>query len=69
MANRMCHPSLDDLNYVLNRWQHSWNQALEAAVRAHNGERCRPDTPTQSLRAATESHLFGFPLAPVPPVD
>jgi hypothetical protein len=69
MKNRMCYPSLEDLNYLLNRWKHSWAQVMDAAVRAQNGQVRRPDTPSHSVRVTSDSHLFGYPLAPLPPVE
>lgn len=74
MQSRMAHPTLEDINYVLNRWHYSWNRALEVAVSTQesNGH---PDpervyTPSRSIRAPTDIHLFGFPLRPsAPPRD
>lgn len=59
----MAHPSLEDLNYVLDRWKYSWNHALEVAVNS-NGDPARSYTPSRSMRAPKDTHLFGFPLAP-----
>ena len=64
MQSRMAHPSMVDLNYILDRWTYSWNRTLEMAVNASNGHPDRASTPSRSVRAPSDTHLFGFPLAP-----
>ena len=70
MQSCMAHPSMVDLNYVLDRWAYSWNRTIEMAVNTKNGQPVRASTPSRSIRAPSDTHLFGFPLGPsAPPRD
>lgn len=66
LHGKMAHPSLADVNYMLNRWAHAWDREREAAVRSRVREpgEVRPATPSNSLRAPGDAPLFGYPLAP-----
>lgn len=66
MHGKMAHPSLSDVNYMLNRWAHAWDRQREAAVRSRVAAApvdTRPGTPSNTLRALGDVPLYGYPLA------
>jgi hypothetical protein len=38
MENKMCHPSLTDLNYILQRWESKWSAQRDAAWRLRSSQ-------------------------------
>lgn len=68
LHGKMAHPSLADVNYMLNRWAHAWDRQRDVALRARAAmeTEARPATPFKSLRALEADPLYGYPLAPEP---
>lgn len=68
LHGKMAHPSLADVNYMLNRWAHAWDRQRDIALRARAAkttpQEARPATPFKSLRALEPDLLYGYPIAP-----
>lgn len=69
LHGKMAHPSLGDVNYILNRWAHAWDRQRAAAVHARGAAEApdvRHATPSRSLKPLHDVPLYGYPLPPVP---
>lgn len=66
MTGKMAQPSLQDVNYMLNRWAHAWDKQRAAAVQTRAAMDARPVTPSKTLRPIGDVPMYGYPLAPVP---
>jgi hypothetical protein len=54
MENKMCHPTLTDLNYILQRWKAKWSAQRDAAWQLRCAEMLAEDSSSERPRGEVQ---------------